>query len=157
MAGIPVGGVVIPQEFDVTVADAVMALGTTFTDDVGSIFTYVTGVASVVDGDACQIASGHALVRLLTANIGTRYPLGVARAAIVATEFGFAQVVGHESGGGVNVLASAAAEVALQTTATPGELDDAATTAITRITLATAQGGSPGINTSAIFRYPGID
>lgn len=157
MPGIPVGGVVIPQEFNVRSADQIMALGTTFTDEVGSIFTYVAGVASVVDGDVCQIASGHALVRLLTANIGTRYPLGVARAAIIAAEFGFAQVVGHESGGGINVLADAAAEVALQTTATPGELDDAATTAVARITLATVQGGAPSINTSAIFRYPGID
>lgn len=152
------GPLVLAQEYDANNADQQMPLGSTFTDDRGGVYVYCEGVASLASGEAVTIEGSFVVARATKAQIDKLYLVGAARSAFVASEFGFVQVVGFGNGGGIQVLASAGAEVALYSSGTAGALDDDATsqTRVYRIMLATAQGGSAGVNTSARYWYPSV-
>lgn len=93
--------------------------------DVGStargeaVFQYAKGVASVVAGDACVIsANNDAAIRTVARSIG---PIGIAMAAIVASNWGWFQV----SGVGIVTAGTVADDTTPYLTATAGSLDDA--------------------------------
>lgn len=86
-------------------------------------FQYGKGVASVVAGDVCVISPNNdAAIRTVARSIGQ---LGVAMAAVVASNWGWFQVRGTAV---VNVAASFADNLACYLTATAGVLDDAVVT-----------------------------
>jgi hypothetical protein len=88
---------------------------------------------------------------------GTKGPgarFGVAMAAIALNGFGWLQIYGK---GSLRTLASAAVGTRLNTTATPGALDDdgtAGSESIFGVSLGTATGGAEATNTDAYFSYP---
>lgn len=90
---------------------------------------------------------------------GTKGPgarLGVAMAAIANGGYGWLQIYGK---GSLRTLASAAVGTQLNTTATPGALDDDATAGsevISGVVLGTATGGAEATNTDAYFNYPSV-
>ena len=82
-------------------------------------FVYAKGVASVVAGDACIVSpGGDAAIRTVAASHG---PLGIAMAAIVASNWGWFQIFGRAI---CSVAASFADDLEVFTTATAGTLDD---------------------------------
>lgn len=117
---------------------AVTGLGYVCTETTGFLFTQ-TNVTQTTPG---------------TAGFGTR--VGVAQAAIADTGYGWFQIYGK---GSVRTLASAAKGTMLNSTATPGALDDDATAgseAIFGITLGTATGGAQATNADAMISYPTV-
>lgn len=88
---------------------------------------------------------------------GTKGPgarFGVAMAAIANTGYGWLQIYGKAT---VRTLASAAVGTQLNTTATPGALDDDATAGaevINGVSLGTATGGAEANNSDAYLSYP---
>lgn len=105
---------VYPTGFIITCRDT----GTTARGD--AKFMYAKGVASVAAGDACLISSGgDAAVRTVARSKGQ---IGIAMAAIVASNWGWFQVTGRAI---VNVLASYADDTTPYLTSTAGSLDDA--------------------------------
>ncbi len=85
-------------------------------------FMYAKGVASVVAGDMCVISpKGDAAVRTVTRSIGQ---LGVAMAAIVASNWGWFQI----SGCGIVTAGTVSDDTTPYLTATGGSLDDAVVT-----------------------------
>lgn len=137
-------------------------LGSPGLDQYGNYFNYFQGVASTTRGDVVQVAQAGTTALLTTALMASaRYrPLAVACAAIVAANYGWylkRLIRNVESTWRLNVLASAAAFVPLYSTATPGSLDDAATEAgrVHGAHLQTAQGGTAGGNTTAVFDWLG--
>lgn len=88
---------------------------------------------------------------------GTKGPgarVGVAMAAIASSGYGWLQVYGK---GSLRTLASAAVGTRLNSTATPGALDDdgtAGSESIFGVSLGTATGGAEATNTDAYFSYP---
>jgi len=86
-------------------------------------FQYAKGVASVVAGDMCVISPNNdAAIRTVARSKGQ---LGVAMAAIVASNWGWFQVEGTAV---CNVAASFADDLAVYLTATDGVVDDAVVT-----------------------------
>ncbi len=83
-------------------------------------FMYAKGVASVAAGDWCVISpGGDAAIRATARSIG---PVGVAMAAIVASNWGWFQVSGRAV---ANVLAAFADDLQVYATGTAGSADDA--------------------------------
>lgn len=82
-------------------------------------FMYAKGVASVVAGDACIISpGGDAAIRTVAREKG---PIGIAMAAIVASNWGWFQIQGR----GIVTAATVADDTTPYLTATGGTLDDA--------------------------------
>ena len=155
MAGKPMGWA-IPFAYDAVEVAANRAVGFPVWDDESDHFIMAKGVASLASGDAVTIEAAFALVRATKAQIDKLYSVGAARAGAVAAEFCFVQVYGLGKGGGIKTLASAAAEVAIYSSATAGSVDDDATaqTKILRLFLTTATGGSAAVNAATHLMYP---
>lgn len=86
-------------------------------------FQYAKGITSVAAGDMCVISpGGDAAIRTIARSIGQ---LGVAMAAVVASNWGWFQVDGTAV---VNVLSGFADDKACYLTATDGSIDDAVVT-----------------------------
>lgn len=86
-------------------------------------FQYGKGVASVVAGDMCVISTNNdAAIRTVARSIGN---LGVAMAAIVASNWGWFQVSGTAV---CNVAAAFADDATCYLTGTAGTIDDAVVT-----------------------------
>lgn len=137
-------------------------LGSPALDQYGNYYNYFQGVASTTKGDVVQVAQAGTTALLTTALMASaRYrPLAVACAAIVASSYGWylkRLIRNVDSTWQLNVLASAAAFVPLYSTGTGGSLDDSATEAgrVHGAHLQTAQGGTAGGNTSAVFDWLG--
>lgn len=87
---------------------------------------------------------------------GAGKPAGVAMAAIASGGYGWLQIYGPCS---VRTLASAAANTNLNSTATPGALDDDATAGaevIDGLVVGTATGGAEATNTDGFASYPRV-
>jgi hypothetical protein len=90
---------------------------------------------------------------------GTKGPgarFGVAQAAIANGGFGWLQIYGRAT---VRTLQGAAVGTQLNTTATPGVLDDDATAGaevVSGVVLGTATGGAEANNTDAYLNYPAV-
>jgi hypothetical protein len=125
-------------------------------DHDGKAYVYVTASAAIAANDVVFFNSAFAATPLSTANDARGNKVGVALTAFASGEVGWVQVDGPCS---FNVLASAAANIRLNTTATAGKLDDDATTGsmqVQGIYLTTANGA--GTNAVAgILNNPFVD
>lgn len=144
---------------DITRADttAEFTLGQRVTGNDNSVFVYCQAFGAVTgDGYVVLINEDFTQADLIeTTNSATGFGqnVGVAKAVLANDEYGWFQISGTTSFRG---LASAAANVALNTTATAGALDDDATTGaevITGIAFTTAVGGSAG-NAQGVLNFP---
>lgn len=125
-----------------------------------SEYLYVHAAEAVTGaGYLCQVDSaGEAqMVDSTSSAPGTGVGLrcGVAMAAIADNDWFWIQVYGK---GSLRTLASAAVGTALNSTATPGAVDDAGSgfEVINGLSLGTATGGSEATNADAYFNYPCI-
>lgn len=125
-------------------------------------YIYVTaGEAITAAGYLCCFnkASTVEMVDLTATTPGTKGPgarCGAAQAAIASGGYGWLQVYGK---GSLRTLASAAVGTQLNSTATPGAVDDDATAGaevISGIVLGTATGGAEATNADAHFNYPSV-
>ena len=128
-------------------------LGDRHIDQVGNEFVYVqAGSGGITANFVATIDEAYAAVMVSTSNDARGDLLGVAPVAIAASSYGWVQVKGVCN---VQVAASCAANVRLNTTATAGQLDDDATAgsiACDHIVLTTARAASAGI-APAVMNY----
>jgi len=155
----PVGGFVKGQSLNVSQTGKVHDLGYTFRDRFGREHMYVrangaiTGQGYVVSIDASYDAT------LMTTAILNTYPNynGVSTTNGAPADNDYCWACLEKPPGdaelGVRVSNAAAADTQLYTTATAGELDDAAGTApVDGIRLLTAQGSAAGVNTASEWK-----
>lgn len=125
-------------------------------------YIYVSaGEAITGAGYLCVINTGFACEMVDTtstapgaAGFGTR--CGAAQAAIASGGYGWLQIRGK---GSLRTLASCAKGTRLNSTATPGAVDDdggAGSEAIFGLVIGTATGGAEATNTDAYFNYPTV-
>lgn len=132
-------------EFDV----GQIGFNTDSTGSKGYIYVQDSGAGITGDGYVCDIdGSAFTAVMCTTTTTapgtGVGKPVGVARAAIAASGYGWLQIYGA---GVVRVAASCAAYTQLNSTATAGQIDDDATASsevIMSIVLDVANGGAAG-------------
>lgn len=143
-------------KLDLNEVKAGHALGQTAQGEGGAEFIYVKYAAATVAGDAVHLDKDHLATRLTTSSSPLGARVAVARTTSAAiNEFGWVQVAGQAP---LNVAASAAANVLLNTTATAGRLDDDAGTGAKRIeraVLNAANGGSAAV-VEATLSYPTV-
>lgn len=146
---------------DITAVDTTAAhtLGTRVTGNDNSVFVYCQAFGAVTGaGYVVLINEDFSQADLIeTTNSATAFGqnVGVAKATLANDEYGWFQISGTTSFRG---LASAAANTALNTTATAGALDDDATAGsevINGIAFTTAVGGSAG-NAEGILNFPTV-
>jgi hypothetical protein len=132
-------------------------LGERFMDSEGREWAYVSASAAIAAFDVVTMTAAHAAAPLGTANDARGNLAAVAPVAFASADRGWVQVRGAVAN--VNVLASAAANVRLNTTATAGSLDDDGTVGsmhVQGIYLTTARGAGAG-PAPAILNYPYVD
>ena len=116
-------------------------------DEDGRCFVYVQANGAVAINDLALITEAGQAAPASTTNTATARGdrVGVATAAFADNEYGWLAVYGTGTDILVNVLASAAANVPLNSTATAGSLDDDGTSGaetIDGLVIITADGGS---------------
>lgn len=114
------------------------------------------GGAIASAGQVVVIDEAYSAVLLSTSNDARGDLVGVAAFAFASGEFGWVQVKGPCV---IQVAASCAANVRLNTTATAGQIDDDGTTGAMQVQgayLTAARGGSAG-TAAGILNYPYID
>lgn len=131
------------------------AVGERFVDYDGKEYVRVKASAAVSQYDVVTFDEtfNTTVAPLSTSNDAKGDKVGVAPAAFSSGDYGWLQIYGPCT---MNVLASCAANVQLNTTATAGSLDDDATAgaiAITGIHLTTARAASNG-SAAGILNYP---
>lgn len=114
-------------------------------------YIFAKGVASTVAGSAVVIDESYATALLTSTNGAKPNKVGFAKAAIVASKYGWYQLRGVSVP--MSLAASCAKDVALYTTATGGVLDDASSTvkvygvvADTAVTSAAVSAGRAVVN-----------
>lgn len=123
------------------------------------MFLYVHAAEAITAaGYLCQVdGSGEAqMVDATSSAVGQGARCGVAMAAIADNEYFWIQVYGK---GSLRTLASMGVGTGTFSTATPGAVDDAATTGLEPIFgvyLGTATGGAAATNADAYFCHPTI-
>ncbi len=128
-------------------------------DDGTKLYLYVhASEAITAAGYACQVDSAGEcqMIDSTSSAIGQGARAGVAPAAIADNEFFWLQVYGKAT---IRTLASAGIGTGLFSTATPGALDDAATTGLEPVFgayLGTASGGSAESNVDGYLNFPSI-
>lgn len=131
-------------------------LGDRYVDSDGKEFVYVQASASIALNDVVSFTTAYAATTLTTSNGARGNLVGVAVAAFAANDFGWVQVKGPAT---MNVLASCAANIRLNTTATAGSLDDDGTTGAKQVQgayLASARAASNG-PAAGFLNYPFVD
>lgn len=132
------------------------SVGDRGTDQDGKSYVYVQASAAIAANDVVFFNSAYSATTLSTSNDARGNKCGVALVAFAASDFGWVQVDGPST---ANVLASCAANIRLNTTATAGKLDDDGTAGsmhVQGIYLTTANGA--GTNAVAcILNNPFID
>ena len=120
-----------------------LPLGTISPGPAGSLYMLVQAGGTIAQYDVVSVTSAGSAVALTKALADAGRKIGVAQVAIANGSFGWVLVKGV---GRANVLASAAADAALYTTATAGSLDDEATsqTLVRGLRLTTARAASNG-------------
>lgn len=120
----------------------------------GSEYVYVQASGAIASaGQALTIDETFQAALLSTANDAGGEMVGIAAAALADNEYGWAQVKGVCD---IQVAASAAADVALNTTGTAGQLDDDGTAGsfdVIGLKLTTARGGTAG-TAAGLLTYP---
>jgi hypothetical protein len=123
----------------------------------GKEYVYVLAAAAITGASyVCFIDSSYNATMLSTSNDARGNLIGIPLTAFASGEYGWLQVKGPST---VRVLASAAANARLNTTATGGALDDDGTVGsmqVQGVYLTTANGGATA-NVAAILNYPFID
>lgn len=130
--------------------------GDRYIDDAGREYVFITASGAITAGFVCFFDTAYSATMLSTANDARGNLVGVAMATFATGEVGWLQVKGPAS---VRVLASAAANVRLNTTATAGALDDDGTAGAMQVQgvyLTTANGGAAA-NVAAVLNYPFVD
>lgn len=129
-------------------------VGTRMKGNNGAEWMFVQfGGAVTGPGFVCQIDENFSAVMVSTANDAGGDMIGVASVAHASGSFGWLQVLGPCQ---VQVAASAAANVRLNTTATAGQIDDDGTAgsfAILGLVLTTARAASAGL-APGLLSYP---
>jgi hypothetical protein len=134
------------------------ALGDRAEDYLGKQYVYVKASSAVAQYDVCTIdpaTYSTTVAPLGTANDARGNLVGVAPVAIASGSYGWLQIYGACT---MNVKASCAANVRLNTTATAGSPDDDGTTgamAIDGLYLTTARGGTDG-SAPGVCNYPAV-
>ena len=124
-------------------------------DSVGNVWMYVQASAAVAANYFVVISTTFTAAQITTTNGLRGLRVGSPAVAMASGEFGWVQIYGPST---VQVLASAAANARLNTTATGGALDDDATTGakeITGVALTAARAASAG-TAPAILNYPTV-
>lgn len=131
-------------------------LGDRYVDNKGNEYIFVQASSAIAQYDVVQLTAAYAAASLNTAG-GLRGNLvAVAQVAFAANDYGWVQVKGPCT---MNVKASCAANVRLNTTATAGAPDDDGTATTKQIQgayLTTARGGTDG-SAPGILNYPFVD
>lgn len=129
------------------------AVGNTHEDFDGKEYTYIQASAIITgDGYVVQLDSAYTATMITTTNALPNYRIGIARVAFAANEFGWVQTRGPSD---IRVAASCVKDVALNTTAVAGVLDDAATTVVEGLTITVTATGAA--NTAGIMiGYPAV-
>ncbi len=133
-------------------------VGTQVTATDGSVWVYCvygTGGSTGL-GYVCVIDEDFAAVMMSNSVGATGDKIGVSPAVAIATDYGWVQVYGTCDD--IRVAASAAANVALASTTTAGEIDDAVanpTKNLTGIWLTTARAASAG-NAPGFLNWPTV-
>ena len=136
-----------------TTTDAEFGLGDVVSDGKGNVFVYIQASEALTVNAAVLITEAAASEMVDTTSTASAFGdrVGVISVAFVISEFGWAQIYGTAT---VNVAASAAANVAINSTGTAGRLDDDATSGaeiITGIALTAAESSNLA---AAILNYP---
>lgn len=133
------------------------SLGDRFTDQDGKEWVFVKASGAITGaGYVCFFDTAYSASMLSTSNDARGNLVGIPAVAFADTEFGWLQVKGPSS---IRVLASAAANTRLNTTATAGALDDDGTVGSMQVQgayLTTANGGATA-NAAGILNYPFVD
>jgi hypothetical protein len=131
-------------------------LGARQVDHVGKEFIYVQANGAITGaGYVCSVDETYQAVMVSTSNDAGGNIVGVAGAAFADDDYGWLQIKGPCL---VQVAASCAANVRLNTTATGGQIDDdgtATTFSIVGLVLTAARAASPGTAT-AMANYPSV-
>lgn len=132
------------------------ALGQKAEGEGGAVYLYVRFAAAQVRGNAVHLDKDHLATLLTTTSSPLGNRVGIVRATTAAAnDYGWVQIAGQV---GVNVAASAAANIRLNTTATAGRLDDDGTTGaktIERMFLNVANGGAAAV-VEASLTFPTV-
>ncbi|PKR55406.1 hypothetical protein [Thalassospira marina] len=149
----------IGARFDAWSSDAKFDLGTVASGNDGSEWVYVQADAGGVTaaGYVVLIDESYAADMIDTTNTASAFgqAVGVASAAATANYYGWVQRKGTAS---IRVAASCAANAAINSTGTAGQLDDDASTGaevINGIVLTTANGGAAG-TAEGVLSYPNV-
>jgi hypothetical protein len=137
-------GAAIGIKFDAgTESTPSQAIGTRLTGTASSEWLYVTAGSAIAQYDVVTVDEAYSGIPCTKASIDDHHIVSVAPAAISSGEYGWVQLTGVLT---MNVLASAAADVQLYSSATAGSLDDASSsqTAVNGIVLTTARAGTDG-------------
>ena len=126
-----------------TESTASQAIGTRMVGNDSSTWLYITAGSAIAQYDVVTVDEAFSGIPCTKAAIDDGHIVGVAPAAISSGEYGWVQLTGVVT---MNVLASAAADVTLYSSATAGSLDDTSTsqTAVNGLFLTTARGGTAG-------------
>lgn len=130
-------------------------LGDRGSDKDGKVYTYVKASAAIAQYDVVTFDESYNTVAapVSTSNDARGDKIGVAGVAFASGDYGWLQIYGPCT---MNVKASCAANVAINTTATGGSLDDDATTGamvVDGIHLTTARAGTDG-SAAGILNFP---
>jgi len=130
-------------------------VGTTVKGTGESEWIFVKASSAIAAGDACQITSLTALAAPITTTNGLLGNMvGWAQVAIASGAYGWLQRAGACQN--ITVLASAAPNVLLYTTATGGAIDDATTTGVKLISgvIITATNGAATAAVAGTLNFP---
>ena len=127
-------------------------LGDRFCDHEGNEFCYVQANGAIAQYEFVGIDENYQAAPLTAAMAGDGWMVGAAQVAFADNEYGFICMRGTNVSG--NVLANAAADTVLRTSATAGSLDDNTTgTQIDGVVAVTARGTSNG-EVEVIMTFP---
>jgi len=150
---------IIGANINLTGTTALFAPGTIFQSHDNKTYVYVKASAAIVAADVCTYDETFITVvaPISTSNDAKGDRVGVAPVAVASGEYAWLQTQGVVT---LNVLASCAANVRLNTTATVGSLDDDATAGslpVEGLVLTTARGGTNGtaVGVLAVEAYQG--
>jgi hypothetical protein len=151
----PITGAVINDTYTSTTEGKSFAVGSRFTDRDGKVYVHVRASAAIAQFDVVTFDEtfNTTVAPVSTSNDARGDLVGVAPVAIASGAFGWLQIYGPCT---MNVLASCAANVRLNTTATGGSLDDDGTAGaleVQGIFLTTARAASPG-SAPGILNFP---
>ena len=132
-------------------------LGSRFTDNEGKEYIYVHANGAIVAADVVLIDEAYEADQIDTTNSASGFGqvCGVALGAFTDNYYGWVQIYGVVSA--INVASSCAANIAINSTATAGRLDDDATVGaevVNGIVLTTAE--TTGNTAPGFLSYPTV-